>query len=145
MGRLTLPANSRAYLDTVSIIYTVEEHSTYWSVLNDLWLARRTGEIDLVTSELTLLETLVRPLRDNDSELRLAYERLLTGSDFELVPISSSILRIGAKHRATHNLKTPDAIHAATASVSECSHFVTNDPAFRRLENIEVIILSDLH
>ncbi|MFN0279136.1 MAG: type II toxin-antitoxin system VapC family toxin [Pyrinomonadaceae bacterium] len=144
MGRLILPAGSRAYLDTVSVIYTVEGNPTYWSVLNDLWLARRSGEIDLVTSELTLLETLVRPLRDNNSELRLAYEHLLTGSDFGLVQISASILRVGAQYRATQNLKTPDAIHAATASISGCSHFVTNDPVFRRLENIVVIILSDL-
>jgi predicted nucleic acid-binding protein len=40
-----------------------------------------------------------------------------------------------AQIRATHGLRTPDAIHAATALQSGASGIVTNDAGFRRLEN----------
>jgi len=41
-------------------------------------------------------------------------------------------------------LKTPDAIHAATAIVSGCVQLLTNDPAFRRVPNLAVVVLSDM-
>jgi len=46
--------------------------------------------------------------------------------------------------RASSGLKTPDAIHAASALVAGCTHLITNDPAFRRVPNLVVVVLSDL-
>jgi len=46
--------------------------------------------------------------------------------------------------RATTKLKTPDAIHAATALVASCALIVTNDAGFRNLPGLPVAILSDL-
>lgn len=101
-------------------------------------------EIEVFTSELTLLETLVAPYRENNQNLIAAYETLLTSTDIDLCPVSLDILRRSAKLRAGQKLKTPDAIHAATAFSANCTHFVTNDPGFKRLTDIDVIILGDL-
>jgi predicted nucleic acid-binding protein len=47
--------------------------------------------------------------------------------------------------RATlSSLRTPDAIHAATASSCGCKLLLTNDVAFRRVANLPVVILDDL-
>lgn len=97
-----------------------------------------------MTSELTLLETLVQPVRQNNQTLISSYENLLTKTEIELAPITADILRSAATLRARQNFKTPDAIHSATAYASNCDFFVTNDDGFKRLANIEVIILSDL-
>jgi predicted nucleic acid-binding protein len=40
-------------------------------------------------------------------------------------------------------LKTPDAIHAATALLAGCALFVTNDPAFKRIAGLPVGLLSE--
>jgi predicted nucleic acid-binding protein len=109
-----------------------------------LWHALKEGEIEVFTSELTLLETLVQPIRQNNQSLVSAYESLLTKTDVKLEPISLNILRQPADLRATQNLKTPDAIHASTAIASNCAYFVTNDGGFKRLSNFNVVILSDL-
>jgi predicted nucleic acid-binding protein len=60
------------------------------------------------------------------------------------IPINRQILETAAQLRASTHLKTPDAIHAATALESGCTLFVTNDPAFKRVPNLAVMVLSDL-
>lgn len=144
MGRLTFPRGSRIYLDTAPIIYSVEEKESYWPVLQPLWDSVKNGEIEVVTSELSILETLVVPIRNEDADLVAGYETLLADSQVELIPITARVLRLAARLRAEQNFKTPDAIHAATALLSNCDHLVSNDIGFRRLTNINVTILSDL-
>ncbi len=144
MGQLSFPPNAKVYLDTAPIIYSVEKHADCWQILISLWQSLKDEEIEVFTSELTLLETLVQPIKQNNQILISAYESLLTATEISLVPINLDILRESANLRATENLKTPDAIHAATAFFSNCSYFVTNDNGFKRLSNIHVIILDDL-
>ncbi len=69
---------------------------------------------------------------------------LLTRTEIELFPITLDVLRESAKLRAVENLKTPDAIHAATAKASNCQYLLTNDAAFKRVQNLDVVILSYL-
>ena len=61
------------YVDTAPIIYSVEKHPDYWSLLRPLWVASRAGQIVIVSSEPTLLETLVGPLKSGDSALTRDY------------------------------------------------------------------------
>lgn len=131
MGTLTLAG--KVYLDTVTIIYSVEKHVNFFPVLRPLWQLAKAGRLELITSELALLETMVLPLRQQDGLLIAAYEQLLMSSDVRLVPITTDLLRQAAQLRADTNLKTPDAIHAASASIAGCDQFVTNDPAFKRV------------
>jgi len=59
-------------------------------------------------------------------------------------PIGSLQTWRAAQIRADHNLRTPDAIHAATALAAGVTGFITNDPVFRRIESLEVLVLDDL-
>jgi predicted nucleic acid-binding protein len=58
--------------------------------------------------------------------------------------ITQSILREAAQLRATTKLRTPDALHAATAQQAGCVLFVTNDVGFRGVANLPAVILDDL-
>jgi predicted nucleic acid-binding protein len=49
-----------------------------------------------------------------------------------------------ARLRATHRLKTPDALQVAVASQAGCEAFLTNDRALRRVTEINVLVLADL-
>lgn len=144
MGQLSFPLNAKVYLDTSPVIYSVEKHADYWQILVSLWQSLKAREIEVFTSELTLLETLVQPIKQNNQTLMTAYESLLTATDIRLLPISLDVLRESANLRATQNLKTPDAIHAATAFSANCEYIVTNDDGFKRLSNINIITLDDL-
>jgi len=138
LGQLAFPLNAKP------IIYSVEKHADYWKLLSPFWQSLKANEFEVFTSELTLLETLVQPIKQNNQILISAYETLLTKTDIHLLPISLSILRESANLRANQNFKTPDAIHTASAPLANCDYLVTNDDGFKRLSNINVIILNNL-
>ena len=100
--------------------------------------------IEVVSIELTLLETLVKPIKDRADVLAQDYERFLTTTRLVLSPITADILRTAASLRADLNLKTPDAIHAATALRTGCSQLITNDADFRKITSLDVVILKEL-
>ena len=144
MGSLSLPASGVIYIDTAPIIYSVEKHPDYAPSLRPVWAASKSGAIQVITSELALLETLVGPLKHGDSELADVYSELLTATEMRLLPITVEVLRDAARLRADTNMKTPDAIHAATALAARCDLFVTNDGGFRRVASLPVVIISEV-
>ena len=62
----------------------------------------------------------------------------------QLIPVEQAILRQAASLRANNSLKTPDAIHAATAMAVNCDLFITNDRGFRNLAELPVVILTEV-
>ncbi|HEY7153656.1 MAG TPA: PIN domain-containing protein [Gemmataceae bacterium] len=145
MGQIKLPPSGPIYVDTSSVIYRVERIEPYLTASVPLWDALDAGLVQVVTSELCLLEVLVKPLRDGNAALASLFRTVLLGTvGLNVLPIARSILESAAQLRAGHNLKTPDAIHAATSLAHGASLFVTNDVGFRRVPGLPVAILSEI-
>jgi len=145
MGTLTLPGSDSVYVDANALIYRVENIQPYLAAMPPLWHALDAGTQTVVTSELSLLELLVKPVQQGNVLLQQLFEGILYGTPgFTCLPMTRQILATAAHLRATTSLKTPDAIHAATALLAGCTLFVTNDSAFRRVPNLNVVILSDV-
>lgn len=144
MGSLTIPSAGLVYLDTNPVIYSVEKHPVYEPLLQPLWQAAKAKTIEIVSSDLVLLETLVGPLQAGDTALINAYEQLFQQAQTRLLPITHPILREAARLRAVTKLKSPDALHAATALNAGCGLFITNDAGFRGVAGLPLVILSDL-
>ena len=103
------------------------------------------GETSKSSGELTLLETLIGPLKQGDVALEMDYENLFISPGVRLLPITLAILRAGSRHRAAlSSLRTPDALHAATGGSCGCTLFLTNDVVFRRISGLPVVILDDV-
>jgi predicted nucleic acid-binding protein len=145
MGSLILPSTGPVYADALIFIYSVEKHPVYAATLRPLWEAVARGELEVLSSELTLMETLIGPLKQQDAALETDYEDFFVSPGIRLLPITSAILRAAANLRATlQSLRTPDAIQAATGHSSGCSLFITNDHIFRRIPGLPVVILDDV-
>lgn len=145
MGSLILPASGSVYLDANCLIYSYEIVEPYSTLLKPVWDNATPTTFSIVTSELSLLEVLVKPFRTGNNRLEAGFRALLLGSaDLRMIPITQPILERAARLRATTNLKTPDALHAATALDAGAALFLTNDPAFRRASGLAVTVLSDL-
>ena len=92
-----------------------------------------------------MLELLVQPYREKDQDRVDAFFALLsTYPNLGWIATSLDIADQASKLRAEHNLKTPDSIQAATALVSQATGLISNDPAFLRVKEVEVLIFDDL-
>jgi predicted nucleic acid-binding protein len=143
MGQLSVPDDAIIYLDTAPVIYSIERHPDYWPLLIPVWEKLQAGSVQLISSELLLLECLVIPLRTNNTALINAYEQFLS-FQVTLFPIRESILRLAAQLRAINNLKTPDAIHAATALGIRHTLFLTNDVDLRTVPGLSIVVLKEV-
>lgn len=97
------------------------------------------------TSVVALTEILVQPLRLGNTDRAQQYYDILVGRyDFTLVSFTSEIAISAAAIRARYSLRTPDAIHVATAIKMGCHVILTNDRDFRRVQDLNVLVLDDL-
>jgi predicted nucleic acid-binding protein len=145
MGLISLPGAGIVYVDANSIIYRIEQVAPYLAVTAPLWNALDAGQQEIATSELSVLEVLVKPIQAGNGRLEDLFRRALYNTrGFTLIPIDRFVLEEAARLRAHHGLKTPDALHAASALLARCTLFVTNDPAFRRVPGLPVVVLYEV-
>ena len=144
MGHLALPDSGPIYLDTSGFIYTVERVEPYYSLLEPMWRQAQAGHFVVMGSDITILETLVRPLRQGDTFLEGLFRDTFNANEVEIIPITRPVWGEATRVRAATGLKTPDALHAAAAIYAGCTLFVTNDTDFRRVADLPVVVLGDL-
>lgn len=113
----------KVYLDTCCIIYLLEDVPEF-SLLMRHYLEKN-KEVILCVSPLVRLEALVKPLKENAQEIVNDYNDFLATQQW--LSINDAIFEQATSLRARHCLKTPDAIHLATAQYYGCDEFWTND------------------
>ena len=144
MGLLSDLGEGPVGLDASIFIYFIEENPHYLPVVEPVFSAIDKGRVEVVTSSLTLLETLVLPLRKGSLEIARGYEQFLTRSrGVKLIPLDLALLRTAAHLRAGTRLKTPDALQIASAILGGCSVYVTNDHRIPSLPGLRVLQLED--
>lgn len=132
-------------LDTAPLIYFIEQNETYIELVHAFFQAMNQGEFQVVTSTLTLTEVLVHPLRSGNVNLAGQYRDIvLDQENLTTVPVSTEIAEVAAQLRATHNLRTPDAIQIATATQEDATFFFTNDARLAAVPGLEVLVLESL-
>jgi predicted nucleic acid-binding protein len=130
-------------LDTAPFIYLIEEHPRFLPIVRPVFAAIAAGRLRAVTSGLTLLETLVQPYRSGNAPLADRYEAVLTRSrGLRFEEITRPVCRAAAQLRAAHNIKTPDALQLATALLSRCAVFLTNDTDLPPIAGIRTLYVS---
>ena len=76
MGPLTLPLAGLIYIDANSLIYSVERVEPYRTLLEPMWQEAQDGHLTIVSSPLLVLEALVKPLREGNTEIESQYREL---------------------------------------------------------------------
>jgi len=133
------------YFDTAPIIYYVEEHPAYIDKMDAIIAYIKQNSIQVICSAMTLTEILPHPIKLGKPLLVKEYRDILLNSrEFKIVPILQKIAESAAQLRADYNLKTPDALHIATAIESGCTIFLTNDLGIKRVKGIRVLVLDEL-
>ena len=126
------------------ILYFIEEHRNYREIIRPIFVEIDAGNIEAITSTITLLEVLVHPIRMGDQVLVEKYREILLSSDglttFEML---HEVSELAARLRAKYIIRTPDAIQIAVGILYHASFFLTNDPNLRKVSEIKVLVLDD--
>lgn len=102
------------------------------------------GNIEAITSTLTLLEVLVHPFRSGNEDLAEKYREILLSSEgLSTFEIPHETSELAARLRAKYSIKTPDAIQIAVGVRNEASKFLTNDSSLKKISEITVCVLDD--
>jgi predicted nucleic acid-binding protein len=139
-----VPRGANIAVDTSAVIYFVELNPDYHPLVRPVFERIELGTLRGHASVISLIEVLVRPLAQGDSALADRYRRLLrTSRNVELHSGTEAIAERAATVRSSRNRQVADAIVAATARESGSSHLTTNDPVFRRVDDLNVLVVSD--
>lgn len=95
----------------------------------------------LLSSRLSRLECRCRPLRLNDSGLLQLYDAFFTSQEVLLLELTADVVERATDLRASLNLKTPDALHLASAIVARAAVFLTGDRSLARCPHVTVEIM----
>ena len=128
-------------LDTSPFIYHLDAHPRYGPVVGELfvWIEQR-GRA--VTSTITMTELLVHPYRMDDLDrVNSIYALTSTYPHLSWVPVTLALADSAARLRAKYGLRTPDALHLATAITGSATGFIGNDHAFQRVTELEILLI----
>jgi predicted nucleic acid-binding protein len=95
----------------------------------------------LLTSRLSLLECRCKPMRMADQALVHLYDGFFASAEVAIVEIDHVVIDKATQLRASLNVRTPDAIHLASAILAGASAFLTGDLALSRCTELNVEIL----
>jgi predicted nucleic acid-binding protein len=132
-------------VDSSPFIYYVEDHPNYIEVVRPFFEAVGRGELQAVTSVVSLLELLVHPNRRNDRVVANKYRDILLNSgNITCREITTEIAELAAVLRSEHRIHTPDAIQMATGVLSGATYFLTNDARLPSLPGMKVVMLDEI-
>lgn len=135
----------RVFVDTSPIIYYLENSSLYSDSIKRFFTKCIEENIRIVTSTITIEEYLVLPYSSGKMEFVDNFKRFINYANIEVVNIDSVIAEQGAKIRGQYrNFKAMDALQIATAIVSGCDMFFTNDKQLRQEKELPCMTMEDL-
>lgn len=134
----------RIGLDANILIYHLRAHPSFGKPATRLLAECKQRQS--VVSAIVFSEIFVSLFEQNDTVLIEKYRAFLNSFPrLDIVSANKQICLLAAQLRAAYRLKTPDAIHIATAIDSGCGVFITNDDNLKKVQEITVLTLRDLN
>jgi predicted nucleic acid-binding protein len=133
------------YVDSAPFIYFTEKRVGAVDKMRAIFTTMNTGQFEIITSPITLPETLMKPLQAKDELLIRQYRAMFFHTKgIAVTDITVPIGNVAADLRAHYNLRTPDALHIATAIGVGCDAFLTNDLGLKRVSELKILVLDEL-
>lgn len=135
----------KVFLDTAPLIYYLENNPQYFSGMESFFDLCCEKEIEIVTSSITVEEYCVYPYRTGDRELIRKFYSFLNDMEIEIISVTRQIAEKAARIRAEYkDFKAMDALQLATASMTDCDMFLTNDRQLSQFRDIPCRLVDEL-
>jgi len=144
MGLVDELRGARVCIDTAPFIYFIEKDPKYLNIVKPVFAEIDAGNIEALTSTVTLLEVLVHPFKTKNESLAEKYrEILLHAEGLTTFEIFHEVSELSSKLRAKYSIRTPDAIQMAVGIIYGADTFLTNDSDLKKVKELRVVILED--
>jgi predicted nucleic acid-binding protein len=131
----------RLYLDANAIIYAIEGSQPFRAAaVTGIRQARNAPEGRLFTSRLSRVECRSKPAGAGARDVLLRYDRFFQFTT--MADITEEIIERATDLRARFRVRTPDAIHLATAVRERADAFLTGDGKLARCTDVKVILIA---
>ena len=124
---------ARIFWDTNLFIYLFEKNAEWSPRVVEFRQRMRQRRDELLTSCLTVGETLTKPKELGNATLEKAYLNFFSGGAVELVPFGLDAARRYGEIRSRERVRPADAIQLACAAAAGTDLFVTNDTRLSKL------------
>ncbi len=132
-------------LDTSAFIYHLEASPTYTALLLPIFQDIERGRWRAVASTLAFLEAFVEPSQRANEGRRAALAALLASfPGIAWIAVDLAVADRAASLRTRYRLRTPDAIHLATAVQEGADLFLTNDHELLRVREVPILLVDEL-
>ena len=119
-------------IDTMVFIYHLEDNLKFSNITEKLF-----DNIEL--------EILVKTRMEKNFQITSDYrDLLLTSPNLKFSQVDLQVSDIASTLKAKYKIKTPDAIQIATATSEKAKVFITNDEQLKKINDIDIILLSEL-
>lgn len=131
-------------LDTAPVICFIEDVSPYADLFERVFTLLENRRLSAVTSTITLAEILTKPLAEKKfglvDEIKFTLKAFSTLS---MIAIDERLAEAAALISARYTIRLPDALQIAAAMQGDATLFVTNDKRIKKVDALEVLVLSD--
>jgi predicted nucleic acid-binding protein len=131
-------------IDTAPFIYYIEDVAPYADLVHPVFDRLERHALAAVTSTIALGEILTKPLVEKNFTLADEIKFTIKAfSTLSMVAIDEKLAEAAALIRARHAIRLPDALQIAAAIQGEATLFMTNDKRLKKVDGVEVLVLSD--
>lgn len=135
--------SKKIFFDTAPIIYYLQESDLYFNTMISFLRQNRDG--DYVISAITATEYLTYPFRENDEKLINDFYSFIDDMEVEIKEIDMRIAVKAAQIRAEYKFFKPlDSLQLATACITGCGIFLTNDKQLKQFKEIKCVTMADI-
>lgn len=139
---------NKVFLDTAPLIYFIEKDSNnpqYFDNMKQFFEEGYRENKEFLTSVITMAEYFVFPYRNQKMSYIDNFHRLVDTLDMEIAEVDQEIAKKAAQIRAQYkSFKAMDALQLATACVTGCDLFLTNDKQLKQFAEIKCVTVDDL-
>lgn len=143
--RRDLKGATGVVLDSMVLIYFLEDIAPYAALCETILEAAAAGVFSAVITPITQAELLVKPLKDNREDIANQYRAALSAiPNVRVIGMDPHLGFVAGALRAKYGLPLPDMFQVAQALRSPRPLLLTNDKALRQVAEVQIIMLDDL-
>ena len=136
---------NKVFLDTTPIIYFLDEDVNFGNKVESILSEILENEIEMLTSTITCMEYLTYPYKTGNTEKVDAFFDFIVDCNISLYAVDEEVAKKAARIRAEYKaFKAMDALQLATACITGCDLFLTNDKQLRQFKEIRCFTVEEV-